>query len=430
MARILITTWHFPNHLNLNVALAHALAARGHEVAFYTGPSVSELLGGEGFRNFAFEHVSEADVEHATEMLRELRRTPNQLKPYWQKFFVDTIPGQLQDLDRIWTEWAPDALVTCLTMWGPILFTPEMRHVPVIAFSHVANSLLPGPDGAIPGVAKPRPFRGPRKLVAAILKAVVDRKTEGVRLAASNLRVARGLPALDAPVTAYTGRLPLYLMPGTPELDYERKDLPASVHYIGASLWDKPAAEPAPAWIREIRQDKPVVVVDEGALYTLDAPMLSLAAQTFVGQPMRVILLAGRRRKPGSIPLGNLGTNVSLHYDVALSDVLPYASALVSNGNSDAVIAGLLKGLPLVVLPAIWDQTELAWAVHQSGAGLRLEPDRTTADQMRAAVERVLREPSFRQQAQRLGEAIAGRGGAPKAAELIEETLRRREQLV
>jgi MGT family glycosyltransferase len=425
MSRILIATWHLPNHLNLNVALAKVLRGRSHEVAFYTGASVSALLSREGFRSFPFQQVSEAGVEHATDMLRELRRSPRQLKPYWHQFFVGTIDGQLQDLDRVWAEWPPDALVTCLTMWGAILFIPELRRVPVIALSHVANSLVPGPEGAIPGVAKPRPFRGARKIVAGIMKGVVGRTTESVRQAASALRVKRGLPPLDVPVTEYTARLPLYLMPGAPELDYERKDLPASVHYFGACLWDKPADQPAPAWVAELPKDQPCVVVDEGALYTRDAPMLDLAVQAFAGQSLRAILLPGQGRKPGSLPLQKLAPNVTLHYGVALSDVLPRADVLVSNGNSDAVIAALVKGIPVVVVPAIWDQTELAWAIHQSGAGVRLEPDKTSAEQMRAAVERVRREPAFRENAQRLSAALLKCGGGEKAAELIEQAIRR-----
>jgi len=420
MSRILITTWPLANHLNLNIALAKALRDRGHEVAFYTGPSASAVLAREGFRNFAFQEVSETQAEEATERLRELRREPRKLKPYWSKLFVGTVPGQLRDLDRIRTEWPPDALVTCLTMWGPILFIPEKWHIPVIAFSHVANCLVPGPEGAIPGVAKPRPFKGARKIVAKILTAIVGRTTASVRQEASDLRVAHGLPPLTVNVTEYTGGLPLYLMPGAPELDYDRKDLPPSVHYIGACLWDKPADEPAPAWLDGIAKDRPCVVVDEGALYTQDAPMLELAAKALANQPMTAVLLAGQRRQPESVPLAQLAPNVSLHYGAALSDLLPRASLLVSNGNSDAVIAALLKGIPVIVLPSIWDQTEMAWAVHQSGAGLRLDTDKATPEQLRAAVERVMREPEFRRQAQRLSGAIKQCGGAAKAAELVE----------
>ena len=425
MSRILITTWPLANHLNLNVALAKALRDRGHEVAFYTGPSASAILAQESFRNFAFQDVSETEAEQATERLRELRREPRKLKPYWSKLFVGTVPGQLRDLDRIWTEWPPDALVTCLTMWGPILFVPEKRHVPVIAFSHVANCLIPGPEGAIPGIAKPRPFQGVQKVMAKILTAIVGRTTVAVRQEASDLRVAHGLPPLTINVTEYTGRLPLYLMPGAPELDYNRKDLPSSVHYIGACLWDKPPDQPPPAWLDGIPKDRPCVVVDEGALYTQDAPMLELAAKALANQPLTAVLLAGQRRKPGSVPIEKPAPNVALYYDTALSDVLPYASLLITNGNSDAVIAGLLKGIPVIVLPSIWDQTEMAWAVHQSGAGIRLDTDKATADELRAAVERALREQEFRVQAQRLSVALQQRGGAPKAAELIERAVQR-----
>lgn len=162
------------------------------------------------------------------------------------------------------------------------------------------------------------------------------------------------------------------------------------------------------------------MVVDEGALYTQDAPMLALAAEALANQPLTAILIAGQRRQPGSVRLEKLTSNLSLYYDAALSGVLPHASLLVSNGNSDAVIAALQKGIPVIVLPSIWDQTEMAWAVHVSGAGLRLDTDKATPEQLRAAVEQVLRNPEFRRQAQRLSAALAQCGGAPRAAELVE----------
>ena len=61
-----------------------------------------------------------------------------------------------------------------------------------------------------------------------------------------------------------------------------------------------------------------------------------------------------------------------------------------------------------------------AQRVVESGVGLRLAPRRCTPARLRAAVRRVVTEPSFRANAQRLAQRLADRPGPPRAAELLE----------
>jgi len=94
---------------------------------------------------------------------------------------------------------------------------------------------------------------------------------------------------------------------------------------------------------------------------------------------------------------------------------------LVTNGNSESVLAALQAGLPAVVLPSIWDQAEMAWRVAETGAGLRISPWRATPARLRRAVLRVLDEPSFRDNAVKMGAALARCGGPAGAAGLIDD---------
>ena len=80
----------------------------------------------------------------------------------------------------------------------------------------------------------------------------------------------------------------------------------------------------------------------------------------------------------------------------------------------------LLAGVPLVVVPTGWDLPENAQRVVESGAGLRLSPKRCTPDKLRESVLTVLRDPSYRANAQRIGDALRRQGGSVKAATLIE----------
>src|SRR5450755_3597929 len=120
-----------------------------------------------------------------------------------------------------------------------------------------------------------------------------------------------------------------------------------------------------------------------------------------------------------SLDLGPLAPNVMLQPHAPLSDILPIADALVLNGNSESVLAALQAGLPAVVLPSIWDQAEMAWRVAETGAGLRISPWRATPERVRRAVIRVLDEPSFRDNAAKMGAGLARGGGPARAAALI-----------
>ena len=62
MARFLLAVWPFPGHVHPTIAIAHALCARGHEVAFYTGRTAQRTIEDEGFKYFPFKSVDEERI--------------------------------------------------------------------------------------------------------------------------------------------------------------------------------------------------------------------------------------------------------------------------------------------------------------------------------------------------------------------------------
>jgi MGT family glycosyltransferase len=218
--------------------------------------------------------------------------------------------------------------------------------------------------------------------------------------------------------------MPLYLVPSAPELDYSRQDLPSSVHYVGPCLWDKPEDAPEPDGVRRMNPGRPRVVVDEGGLFVNEPRLFKLAVAGLSSSPVQVVLNAGDGRDPKTLELGPLPPNVTLSSHTPLSHLLPSTDLLVTNGNSNAVLAALSRGIPVVVLPSIWDQAEVAWRVHETGTGLRISPRRPTAERMRTAVMQVLDQPCFRQNAERMAVALGRPGGPARAATLIENLIR------
>jgi UDP:flavonoid glycosyltransferase YjiC (YdhE family) len=133
-----------------------------------------------------------------------------------------------------------------------------------------------------------------------------------------------------------------------------------------------------------------------------------------------VILLAGDRRDLKKLNPGSLAPNVRLEQGVPLSDILPIADVVVTNGDSETAMAALYHRLPMVVAPAILDQPEISWRVSAMGAGLLLQLRDCSPERLATAVQTVLKEERYRDNAALLAESFTKYSGGEKAAALLE----------
>ena len=253
----------------------------------------------------------------------------------------------------------------------------------------------------------------------SLYRGICD-ETGKVRRHVNRIRSRYGLRPMGCSVNAFTGRLPLYLIPSVPELDYNRRDQPPNVHYIGPCVWTNPGAASL-EWLEELPVDRPWVHVTEGTAQYQEPFVLRAAAQGLAGERLEVILTTGQfSRDPAALGLRDLPANVHVRRWVSHEDLLPRCAALVTTGGAATVLASLKAGVPLVVVPTFWDKNDNAQRVVEAGVGLRLAPRHCTPDRVRAAVMRLLQEPAFRENARRMARRIAEAAGPRRAAELLE----------
>ena len=127
------------------------------------------------------------------------------------------------------------------------------------------------------------------------------------------------------------------------------------------------------------------------------------------GAPYEAILTTGRRRA-GSISAQ--APNVHVRDWLAHDTLLPRCSALVTTGGAGTTMAGLRAGLPLVLVPTSWDKPEIALRMVEAGVAVRVPPRRCTPQALRAAVDEVLGDPRYRENARRDRREAGGRAGA------------------
>ncbi len=423
MARFLITSWPFPGHLYPQIAIAIALRARGHECAFYTGKRAAPVVEGEGFPYYPFHRVDEDAVYDTLFSPGRGSTEPAgafEFAKLLRKWMLDTVPAQVEDLEVICAEWRPAAITSDPSMWGPILVLRELLGLPVAISSFVPGCMIPGPDAPPFGLGLPSPKRWKARLLANAVRLGQDLVARDFRRAAGEVRRRYGLAPLKTSVLAHTATVPLYLVPGAPEFDYNRRDLPPCVHYIGSCLWNRPQNAPPDEWLSSLPRERPWVHVTEGTVH-VSAPLLLRAATEGLGNlPMEVIMTTGSGRDPKEMSLAPIASNIHIAKWISHSDLLPKTDVMVTTGGAGSVIAALTAEVPLVLVPTEWDKPEIAQRVVESGAGIRIAPKNCNAKTLRSAVERVLGDPSFRENACRLSKIFAGYGGADRAAVLLE----------
>lgn len=406
MTRVLFTCWPFEGHVFPQMSMAIALRERGTEVAFYTDVSKRELIEQQGFEVVPFKRVRPTwSRVHGRDRGTGGRREGLKLLRDARDWIVGSIPDQVADLQDIVDRWRPDVIGAEASMWGPLLVLSELGPVPVALVSPLIGAQVPR-RGEAPGR---RLATHVRALAAAPLRRRIDA-----------IRARYGLGPMGCTVNAYFGQLPLYLVLNVRELDGERDDLPSSVQYVGFCQWHPPEQPGTADWLAQIPAERPWVHVTEGTSRFQQHFVMRAAAEGLAGAPLQAILTTGRGLSAREAGIATSPANVHVTDWLSHDVLLPRCDAIVTTGGMGTVMAALHAGVPLVVVPTGWDKPLNAERVVAAGVGVRLAPRKCTPESLRAAVEEVLGNPTYRRNARRAAKLLAAASGPAGAAALIE----------
>jgi UDP:flavonoid glycosyltransferase YjiC (YdhE family) len=428
-ARVLLTCWPFVGHISPFMSVALALKQRGIDVALYTGETVGNSVSAEGIAFFPFRHVDES---HAYDLVARMdvagptvRPKISEVASTFREWFAETIPSQIADLEPLIEEWQPDVIVTETAMWGPVVVLWERTGIPVVMLSTMLGSLIPGPGAPVSALGKPPPASIPARVLASLVNSISAVAGRPMRNRIDEIRAGFALAPLGCSVNEFTGRLPLYLVGNVPEFDFNRTDLPETVKYVGPLQWRRMEASSDTSWLQSIPSGRPWVHVTESTLRYGEPFVLKAASDGMNDGAYEVIMTSGAHRQIDSMT----GDGGSQHVHVAQwinhDDLLSRCAALVSTGGAGTIMAGVLAGIPQVVVPTAWDKPDNALRVAESGAGIRLAARDCTPDKLRTAVDTVIRDPAYAENARRLRDLLRSAPGPSGAADLIIELLNR-----
>jgi MGT family glycosyltransferase len=158
-------------------------------------------------------------------------------------------------------------------------------------------------------------------------------------------------------------------------------------------------------------------VVSLSTSFQSQGALLQRVINALGGMRVRALVTLGPTLAPEDF---HAPANVIIYTSAPHGQVFPQASAVVTHAGHGTVMRALANGLPLVCIPMGRDQNDVAARVLARGAGLRLS-QKASIPALRRAIQRVLDEPCFREQARHLAQAIAEETRRPLAVEALEE---------
>jgi len=193
------------------------------------------------------------------------------------------------------------------------------------------------------------------------------------------------------------------------ELDFDAGPVPENVLYVGPVSDPEPVPPFEESW--PVGNDDPLVVVSFSTVYQRQEVALRLVVDALADLPVRALLLAGESLD------GPAPERIQVRSWVPHPAVMPRASLCITHGGCGTTQSALAHGVPLLVMPHMYEQALNGHRVSELGAG-KLVPADASAAEIRANVVEVLAEPSFRAAAARTSHWFDD--GSDRALEALE----------
>jgi MGT family glycosyltransferase len=388
MGRFLVVVPPLTGHILPTVAVAEALAARGHQVAWAGNSTYLAGVLPAGRTVFAVDDEFPGEPLSARLVRWRGLRAATAFRFFWEDFLIPLAHSMVPGVRAAVDGFVPDVVLADQQALAGALVARERKLA--WATSATSTAELTGQYETMPKLGE----WAQQQLLAlqagyGVSDPVDLRFSDQLVLAYSSVELLNP-PSPPGPHIAFVG--PAFGGRGTPV----------------AFDWD---------WLdpnrRHVLVSLGTVNQDSGGRF------FAVAAEAFaaLADSVQAVFVM----PPGTV--ADLPANVLGAARVPQLELLGHLHAVVFHGGHNTMCEALAHGLPLVVAPIRDDQPANASQITAAHAGVRVKFGRVSGAELRAAVTAVLDDPSYAAGAARIRASFEAAGGPTAAAERLEALL-------
>jgi MGT family glycosyltransferase len=203
------------------------------------------------------------------------------------------------------------------------------------------------------------------------------------------------------------------------ELEFPRQTLPQCFHFTGPyhnSIGREPVDFPY-----EKLTGQPLIYASMGTLQNRLMGVFHTIAEACVGLDAQLVISLGGSGSPESLQ-GLPGEPLVVAYAPQL-ELLKKVTLTITHAGMNTTLECLTNGVPMVAIPIANEQPGIAARIAWTGAGEFVPLSRLSVPKLRASIQRVLTQDSYKKNALRLQEAIRRAGGVRRAADIVEQVI-------
>jgi len=402
-------------HLNPMTTLGYELHRRGHRVTV-VGILDAELKANSAGLEFRAIALSQCPYGNTAQVLAELgnlsglaalRYTVN----YLQKstaFLLQQAPAAIKDagIEILLVDQVSSAGGTVADYLG-------------IPFISVSAALTINEDISVP------PFNTPWNYSPAWWAKTRNRIGYGllrqvrkpIRKMIAEYRREWNLPLHHAQNDAYSRLAQLCQQPA--EFEFPRENLPGCFHFTGAyhNLISRATVD----FPFEKLTGQPLIYASMGSVQNRLMGVFETIAEACARLDAQLVISLGGGISQESVP--KLPGSPLVVGNAPQLELLQKASLTITHAGLNTALESISHGVPMVAIPITNDQPGVAARIVWTGCGEMIKLSKLNVPQLRTAIERVLTQESYRNNATRLQTANQQAGGVSKAADIIEQVM-------
>jgi zeaxanthin glucosyltransferase len=397
-----------PGHLNAITALARHLQMRGHDVVFLYSSEAAGLpfIPGAEEERIMSERRAELSKKQGGDAL---------------KLSVSLIMSQCESMIKSLPTIVQSNQIDALII-DCVYFYVELAAIQLgIPYIHVSAGMHFDYSGHTPLLL----YGWPHETNAAALTRNQDGVAKFVQMlheADGGIRAHADAAGLnidwDNPHSTLSPWASISQVPKA--FDFESSHWPAQFHHTGP-FHDGKGREPVDfPWGRITGE--PLIYASMGTILNGRADVFrTIIAALAKHKDLQLVLSIGDQIDPQQ--LGPAPKNAIIVKRAPQLDLLKRASVCITHAGLNTVLESLAQGVPQVAIPVAFDQPGVAARIAHHRTGVVTSLDKLTADHLSALLNKVLYNSPYRDNAQRMQQAIAEANGLSAAVDIIEQSL-------
>lgn len=190
------------------------------------------------------------------------------------------------------------------------------------------------------------------------------------------------------------------------------RNLPPHFKYIGPIFWEKSGENYS--GFPKLEKHKPVIYITMGS--TGYKRLFEELVGFFSNKNYQVIMTTGEKIKFPVIP-----NNFYVQKYLPGSKVMEVTNLCICHGGNGTIYQALSKGVPIIGIPAIHDQSFNMDRVVDLGLGIKLSAGNFKCADLDSAIDEILTNPNYQRNAKRFQKIIERYDAASQGAKIIEE---------